>query len=265
VGSSLYAAAKDNRIPDYIIAELTRVFSYDVDFQRQVKPTDTFEVFYGNPLTGSSTKRKVLHYAQLTLSGVTKTYYRYVNADGQVDYLDENGKSASKALLKTPVAGSKLTSGFGMRKHPLLGYTKMHTGVDFGVPYGTPIRSAGAGVVEIAGRHGAYGVTVEIKHNNKFETLYAHMSKLADGIRSGTKVNQGQIIGYVGATGRATGPHLHYEVRVAGRPVNPLNVKATGGKQLAGKDLQKYKLYKKRVLALMQNAPSATQVAQAGQ
>ena len=265
VGSSLYAAAKDNKVPDYIIAELTRVFSYDVDFQRQVKPTDTFEVFYGNPLTGSSTKRKVLHYAQLTLDGVKKTYYRYVNADGQVDYLDENGKSASKALLKTPVAGSKLTSGFGMRKHPLLGYTKMHTGVDFGVPYGTPIRSAGAGVVEIAGRHGAYGVTVEIKHNNKFETLYAHMSKLADGIRTGKKVNQGQIIGYVGATGRATGPHLHYEVRVAGRPMNPLKVKATGGKQLAGKDLQKYKLYKTRVLALMQNAPSATQVAQASQ
>ena len=265
VGSSLYAAAKDNQVPDYIIAELTRVFSYDVDFQRQVKPNDTFEVFYGNPFTGSSTKRKVLHYAQLTLDGVTKTYYRYVNADGQVDYLDENGKSASKALLKTPVAGSKLTSGFGMRKHPLLGYTKMHTGVDFGVPYGTPIRSAGAGVVEIAGRHGAYGVTVEIKHNNKFETLYAHMSKLADGIRSGKKVNQGQIIGYVGATGRATGPHLHYEVRVAGRPMNPLKVKATGGKQLAGKELQKYKFYKQRVLAMMQNAPSATQVAQAGQ
>ncbi len=265
VGSGLYATAKDNGVPDYITAELTRVFSYDVDFQRQIKPNDTFEVFYGNPLTGSSTKRKVLHYAQLTLGGVTKTYYRYVNADGQVDYLDENGKSASKALLKTPVAGSKLTSGFGMRKHPLLGYTKMHTGVDFGVPYGTPIRAAGAGVIEIAGRHGAYGVTVEIKHNNKFETLYAHMSKLADGIRTGKKVNQGQIIGYVGATGRATGPHLHYEVRVAGRPMNPLKVKAAGGKQLAGKELQKYKLYKTRVLALMQNAPSATQVAQASQ
>ena len=265
VGSSLYATAKDNQVPDYIVAELTRVFSYDVDFQRQVKPNDTFEVFYGNPLTGSSTKRKVLHFAQLTLDGVKKTYYRYVNADGQVDYLDENGKSASKALLKTPVSGSKLTSGFGMRKHPLLGYTKMHTGVDFGVPYGSPIRAAGSGSIKLAGRHGAYGVMVEIKHNNKFETLYAHMSKLADGIRAGKKVNQGQIIGYVGATGRATGPHLHYEVRAEGRPMNPLKVKATGGKQLAGKDLQKYKLYKTRVLALMQNAPSATQVAQASQ
>ncbi len=265
VGASLYATAKDNKIPDYIVSELTRVFSYDVDFQRQVKPSDTFEVFYGNPLTGSSTKRKVLHYAQLTLSGVAKTYYRYVNADGEVDYVDENGRSATKALLKTPVSGSKITSGFGMRMHPLLGYTKMHTGIDFGVPYGTPIRSAGAGVVEIAGRHGAYGVTVEIKHNSKFETLYAHMSKLADGIRTGSKVNQGQIIGYVGATGRATGPHLHYEVRVAGQPINPQNVKASGSKQLAGKEMQNFKFYKQRVLALMQTAPSATQVAQAGQ
>jgi murein DD-endopeptidase MepM/ murein hydrolase activator NlpD len=265
VGPSLFATAQDNKVPDYIVSELTRVFSYDVDFQRQVKPSDTFEVFFGNPLTGSSTKRKVLHYAQLTLDGVKRTYYRYVNSDGQVDYVDENGKSASKALLKTPVSGSKITSGFGMRIHPLLGYSKMHTGLDFGVPYGSPIRSAGSGVVEIAGRHGAYGVTVEIKHNKKFETLYAHMSKLASGIHEGSKVNQGQIIGYVGATGRATGPHLHYEVRVAGHPTNPLNVKATGGRQLAGKDLQKFKVYKQKVLALMQTAPSATQVAQANQ
>jgi murein DD-endopeptidase MepM/ murein hydrolase activator NlpD len=265
VGASLYGTAKDNKVPDYIVSELTRVFSYDVDFQRQVKPSDTFEVFYGNPLTGSSTKRKVLHYAQLTLDGVKKTYYRYVNADGQVDYLDESGKSASKALLKTPVSGSKITSGFGMRRHPLLGYTKMHTGIDFGVPYGTPIRSAGSGTIEIAGRHGAYGVAVEIKHNAKFETLYAHMSKLAAGIRAGTKVNQGQIIGYVGSTGRSTGPHLHYEVLVGGRPMNPKNVKATGGKQIAGKEMRNFKLYKQKVLALMQIAPSATQVAQANQ
>jgi len=265
VGPSLFATAQDNKVPDYIISELTRVFSYDVDFQRQVKPSDTFEVFYGNPLTGSSTKRKVLHYAQLTLDGVTKTYYRYVNADGQVDYLDENGKSASKALLRTPVSGSRITSGFGMRMHPLMGYTKMHTGIDFGVPYGSPIRAAGAGIVEVAGRYGAYGVTVEIKHKEKFETLYAHMSKLAVGIVEGAKVNQGQIIGYVGATGRATGPHLHYEVRVASQPINPNNVKATGGRQLAGKQLQKYKLYKQRVFAMMSVAPSATQVAQSNQ
>jgi murein DD-endopeptidase MepM/ murein hydrolase activator NlpD len=131
------------------------------------------------------------------------------------------------------------------------------------VPYGTPIRAAGAGVVELAGRNGAYGVTVEVQHSQKYETLYAHMSKLADGIRRGTRINQGQIIGYVGATGRATGPHLHYEIRVDKRPVNPMNVQVAGGRQLAGKDLQKFQDLKLRVATMMQQAPSATQVAQA--
>jgi hypothetical protein len=262
VGASLYATAKDNKIPDYIISEMVRVFSYDVDFQRQVKPNDSFEVFYGNPLTGSSTKRKVLHYAQLTLDGEKKTYYRYVDADGRVDYLDGNGRSASKALLKTPVSGSKLTSGFGMRRHPLLGYTKMHTGLDFGAPPGTPIRAAASGTVEVAGRHGAYGIAVELKHPNKFETLYAHMSKLAAGVRRGSRVNQGQIIGYVGSTGRSTGPHLHYEVRVNNKPVNPLKVKSSGNRQLAGKELRNFRSYKQRVATLMLQAPSAIQVAQ---
>jgi murein DD-endopeptidase MepM/ murein hydrolase activator NlpD len=262
VGPSLYATAKDYKIPDYIISEMVRVFSYDVDFQRQVKPNDSFEVFYGNPLTGSSTKRKVLHYAQLTLDGEKKTYYRFVDADGRVDYIDGNGRSANKALLKTPVSGSKLTSGFGMRRHPLLGYTKMHTGLDFGAPPGTPIRAAAAGTVEVAGRHGAYGIAVELKHANKFETLYAHMSKLAAGVRRGTRVNQGQIIGYVGSTGRSTGPHLHYEVRVNNKPVNPLKVKSSGNRQLAGKELRNFKAYKQRVATLMQTAPSAVQVAQ---
>ncbi len=263
VGSSLYGTAKDNKIPDYIIAELTRIFAYDVDFQRQVKASDTFDVFYGNPLTGSSAKRKVLHYAQLTLDGKTKTYYRYTTKDGQTDYYDENGRSAQKALLKTPVSGARLTSGFGMRRHPLLGYSKMHAGVDFGVPQGTPIRAAGSGVIEIAGRHGAYGIAVEIKHNDRYETLYAHMSKLAAGIQRGTRVNQGQIIGYVGSTGRSTGPHLHYEVHVDNRPVNPTRIQAAGGKQLSGKELAKFSQLKARVNAMMLKAPSALQVADA--
>jgi murein DD-endopeptidase MepM/ murein hydrolase activator NlpD len=263
VGSSLYGTAKDNKVPGYIISELTRIFAYDVDFQRQVQASDTFDIFYGNPLTGSSSKRKVLHYAQLTLDGKTKTYYRYTTRDGQTDYYDEAGRSAQKSLLKTPVSGARLTSGFGMRRHPLLGYSKMHAGVDFGVPHGTPIRAAGSGIVQIAGRHGAYGITVEIKHNNKYETLYAHMSKLAAGIRRGARVNQGQIIGYVGSTGRSTGPHLHYEVHVNSRPVNPTRIKAAGGKQLAGKDLAKFNQLKARVEAMMQQAPSALQVAEA--
>ncbi len=264
VGSSLYAAAKDNKVPDYIVAEMTRAFAYDVDFQRQVKASDTFEVFYGNPLTGSSSKRKVLHYARLNLAGKDRVLFRYTAADGQTDYYDDSGRSATKSLLKTPISGARLTSGFGMRLHPLLGYSKMHTGVDFGASQGTPIRAAGAGTIELAGRNGAYGITVEIKHPGKYETLYAHMSKLAAGIRRGLKVNQGQIIGYVGTTGRSTGPHLHYEVRLDDRPVNPTRIKAAGGKQLAGKDLAKFKQSKMRILAMMQSAPSATQVAQAG-
>jgi murein DD-endopeptidase MepM/ murein hydrolase activator NlpD len=262
VGSSLYATAKDNRVPDYITAELTRVFAYDVDFQRQVKASDRFEVFYGNPLTGSSKKRKVLHYARLILGGKAKTYYRFTTADGQTDYYDEDGRSATKSLLKTPVSGFRLTSGYGMRRHPLLGYNKMHTGIDFGAPYGTPIRAAGNGKVEVAGRLGAYGIAVKIQHSGKYETLYGHMRKLAAGIRPGAKVRQGQVIGYVGSTGRSTGPHLHYEVRVNDRPVNPTRVKASGSRQLAGKDLKAFKQLQVKVAAMMKTAPSGTQVAQ---
>jgi murein DD-endopeptidase MepM/ murein hydrolase activator NlpD len=265
VGPSLYATAKDNLIPDYIVSEFTRVFSYDVDFQRQVAASDTFELFYGNPLSGSSSKRKVLHFARLTNDGSTKTFFRFTSADGQTDYFDESGRSASRALLRTPISGAKLTSGFGMRLHPLLGYTKMHAGVDFGASTGTPIHAAGAGVIDLAGRHGGYGNVVVIKHNEKFKTMYAHMSRFADGIRDGVHINQGQVIGYVGSTGRSTGPHLHYEVRINDQPVNPTAIRATGGKQLAGKDLMKFRINKDRVLAMMQTAPSAAQVAQANQ
>jgi murein DD-endopeptidase MepM/ murein hydrolase activator NlpD len=265
VGSSLYATAKDNAIPDYIVSEFTRVFSYDVDFQRQISATDSFELFFGAPLTGSSSKRKVLHYAELTYDGRTKTYFRFTNADGQTDYYDENGRSAARALLKTPISGARLTSGFGMRRHPLLGYSKMHTGADFGAPSGTPIRAAGSGTIDLAGRHGAYGNTIVVKHTTKHKTLYAHMSRFAAGVRAGQRVNQGQIIGYVGSTGRSTGPHLHYEVRVNDRPVNPTAIKAAGGKQLSGADLQRFRVNKVKVVSMMQQAPSATQVAQAGQ
>ena len=167
IGSSLYTTAKDNGVPDYIVSEFTRIFAYDVDLQRQLEPSDSYEMFFGKPLTGSSSKRKVLHYATLSYDGKTKTYYRFTTSDGRTDYYDENGRSASRALLKTPISGARLTSGFGMRRHPLLGYSKMHTGVDFGAPSGTPIRSAGAGVVDLAGRHGAYGIAVVLKHGSK--------------------------------------------------------------------------------------------------
>jgi len=263
ISSSLYATAKDQGIPDYIIAEMLRIYAYDVDFQRQVRAGDEFELFYGNPITGTSRNRKVLLYASLDYAGGTKSYYRYTTPDdGHTDYYDENGRSATKALAKTPVSGARLTSGFGMRKHPLLGYSKMHVGVDFGAPPGTPIKASGDGVVALAGRNGAYGTMVKLKHADAYETLYAHMSRLAENISVGSKVNQGQIIGYVGATGRATGPHLHYEVRLNNKPVNPLKVQVAGGRQLQGPILESFFAHKSSIMAMMKHAPSTTRVAQ---
>jgi murein DD-endopeptidase MepM/ murein hydrolase activator NlpD len=263
ISSSLYATAKDQGVPDYIIAEMMRIYAYDIDFQRQVRAGDEFELFYGNPITGTSRNRKVLLYASLDSTAGTKMYYRFTTPDdGQTDYYDEKGRSATKALAKTPVSGARLTSGFGMRKHPLLGYSKMHVGVDFGAPPGTPIKASGNGAVEYAGRNGSYGNVVRIKHPDGYETLYAHMSRLAENIAAGTKVNQGQIIGYVGATGRATGPHLHYEVRLNNKPVNPLKVRVAGGRQLQGEILKAFLEHKNSILAMMKNAPSTTRVAQ---
>lgn len=257
VGASLSTAGSDNNVPDYIMAEFTRVFSYDVDFQRQVGPSDTFEVFYGNPLSGSSSKRKVLHMAKLTIDGMTRIFYRFTTADGQTAFFDENGHSASRTLLRTPVSGAHLTSGFGMRRHPLLGYSKMHTGVDFGAPSGTPIHAAGDGDIDSAGRINGYGNAIIISHSDHLETLYGHMSRFATGIHEGVHVNQGQVIGYVGSTGRSTGPHLHFEVRIDDKPVNPLAVRATGGSQLAGKDLTNFKALREKLVALMETAPSS--------
>jgi murein DD-endopeptidase MepM/ murein hydrolase activator NlpD len=263
IGSSLYATAMDEGIPDYIVAEMMRIYAYDVDFQRQLRTGDEFEVFYGNPITGSSRNRKVLLFASLDYAGGNKTYYRFTTPDdGHTDYYDENGRSATKSLAKTPVSGARLTSGFGMRKHPLLGYSKMHMGVDFGAPPGTPIKASGNATVEFAGRNGAYGNMVKLLHSGGYETLYAHMNRVAENIALGSKVNQGQIIGYVGATGRATGPHLHYEVRLNGKPVNPLRVSVAGGRQLQGDILKAFHEHKRSILAMMKDAPSTTRVAQ---
>ncbi len=263
VGSSLYATAQDNKIPDYIISEFTHVFSYDVDFQRQVSASDSFEVFFGNPLSGSSAKRKVLHMARLTIDGNTRSFFRFTNTDGVTDYFDESGHSASRNLLRTPVSGARLTSGFGMRVHPLLGYSKMHEGVDFGAASGTPIHAAGDGDVDQAGRESGYGNVVILSHSDSLQTMYAHMQRFAAGIHEGSHVNQGQVIGYVGTTGRSTGPHLHFEVRINEKAVNPMTVRGAGGHQLAGRDLSNFRAQRDKVLAMMEKAPSANEVAQA--
>ena len=265
ISSSVYAAARDAGVPDYIIAQVMRIFAYDVDFQRQIHPGDKLEIFYGVPLTGSSRNRKVIQYVSLTFNGgQTKSYYRFTTPDDNTTgYYDATGHNATKFLMRTPANGARITSGFGMREHPILGYSKMHAGVDFGLPYGTPIRAAGSGVIEIAGRAGGYGKLVRIKHARGYETLYAHMSRVATGISVGTRVNQGQVIGYVGSTGRSTGPHLHYEVRINNKPVNPLKVRVAGGRTLTGNLLAAFNKHRQQIIALMDQAPATTKVASA--
>jgi murein DD-endopeptidase MepM/ murein hydrolase activator NlpD len=262
ITSSVYATAKDNGVPSHIINAAMKVLGYEIDLQRQIRAGDTLELFYGNPLTGSSTKRKVLHYAKLHAAGRKHIYYRFTDSKGNTAYFDENGEGATKSLMRTPISGVRITSGFGMRRHPLLGYNKLHTGIDFGAPRGTPIKAAGDGVVVHAGWRGAYGRTVVIKHNDKYSTLYAHMSKTAR-LKKGSRVRQGQVIGYVGSTGRSTGPHLHYEVRRNGRPINPKRVQMATKVRLKGDDLARFKRHKNKIMAMMKDAPASIQIAQA--
>jgi len=239
--SSLYEAAVAAEMPIDVLMDLVRVFSYDVDFQRDIQPGDRFEVLFDgfDDEFGQRVRNGDIHYASMTLSGKTIAFYRFTPSSGVTDYFAQDGRSVRKTLMRTPIDGARLSSGFGNRRHPILGYNRMHKGVDFAAPTGTPIMAAGDGVVEQAAPFGAYGNYVRIRHNNSIKTAYAHMSRFAKGVRAGTRVRQGQIIAYVGTTGRSTGPHLHYEVLVDGRQVNPMSVKLPAGEQLAGKDLKK--------------------------
>ncbi len=262
ITSSLYAAARDKGVPSYIISEMLRAFGYSIDLQRQIKKGDSFEILYGAPRSGSSRRRKVLYYAALTLGGRKHAIYRFTTPKGRTAYFDAKGRSVIRNLMRTPISGARITSGFGYRRHPILGYTKLHTGVDFGAPRGTPIRAAGDGIVIHAGWRGGYGRTVMIRHPNGYVTLYAHQSRIARGIRKGIHVRQGQVIGYVGSSGRATGPHLHYEVRVNDKPVNPLRVRIATRVRLKGKALELFHQYRTQVLALLKKTPVSTRVAQ---
>ena len=265
IRKSLYVAAKEQGVPEPIIIEMMRVHAYDVDFQRQIRPGDSFEVFYGAPDGSQDPKsRNVVMYSALTLSGDTKGYFRFTTPDdGITDYYDDNGKAATKFLTRTPINGARISSGFGWRRHPILGYTKMHTGVDFAAPFGTPIKAAGNGVIEKIGRVGAYGKYIRVRHANGYKTAYAHMSRFAKNLKVGSRVRQNQVIGYVGSTGRSTGAHLHYEVLVNNKAVNPLKLQLPTGRQLDGKMLALFKQEKARIRSLMAGAPMQTQVAQA--
>ena len=234
---SIYETALRNKVPMPVIEDMIRIYSYDVDFQRRVQPGDSFDVFYAGEDEGTNTsaeKTEVL-YAALTVGGETKKYYRFQTPDdGVVDFYDETGKSAKKFLVRKPVNDAIMRSGFGGRRHPILGFVKMHTGVDWATSYGTPIFSAGNGVLEKIGWEGGYGKYIRIKHNNGYETAYGHMSAFAKGMEVGKRVRQGQVIGFVGSTGMSTGAHVHYEILVNGRFVDPMRVKLPRGRALEG-------------------------------
>jgi murein DD-endopeptidase MepM/ murein hydrolase activator NlpD len=242
VRSSLFEAGAVAGVPGTIMVELFRVFAYDVDFQRDVQPGDSFEVMFERFVDphGRIARDGAILFGALTLSGERKRVYRFVDRQGNAEYFTANGESVRKALLRTPIDGARLSSGFGNRKHPILGYTALHRGVDFAAPTGTPIQAAGDGVVEHAGANGAYGNYVRVRHTSEYATAYAHMSRIAN-LKPGMRVRQGQVIGYVGSTGRSTGPHLHYEIIRRGAQVNPLGVKMPVGQRLEAGELTRFR------------------------
>ena len=234
---SLYSAATDEKIPANIIIEFAGIYGFQVDFQRDIRKKDKFQIMYEIFL---NEKKEIIEtgeilFANLKLSGQDNSLY-YFDKEGSEGHYDKNGKSVKKALMKTPINGARLSSPFGMRKHPIDGFNKMHRGTDFAAPMGTPIMASGDGIVKKAGWCGGGGNCVKIKHNSTYETVYAHMSKFARGIKSGVRVKQGQTIGFVGSTGKSTGPHLHYEVIVNGKKVNSQKLKLPSGKILKDKE-----------------------------
>ena len=234
---SLYKSASDKKIPPNIIIEFARIYGFQVDFQRDIRKQDGFQIMYEVFVNDN---KKVIEtgnilFANLKLSGENNSLY-YFDKEGSKGHYDKNGKSIKKALMKTPINGARLSSPFGMRKHPIDGFNKMHRGTDFAAPMGTPIMASGDGVIKKAGWCGGGGNCIVIRHNSTYQTIYAHMSKFAKGIRSGVRVKQGQTIGYVGSTGKSTGPHLHYEVVFNGKKINSQKLKLPSGKILKGNE-----------------------------
>jgi murein DD-endopeptidase MepM/ murein hydrolase activator NlpD len=262
---SVYETALRNKVPASVIEDMVRIYSYDVDFQRKVQPGDSFDVFFVGEDEGATiTEKTEVLFASLTVGGETKKYYRFQTPDDSVvDYYDETGKSAKKFLVRKPVNNAIMRSGFGGRRHPILGYVKMHTGVDWATPYGTPIFASGNGVVEKVGWEGGYGKYVRLKHNNGYETAYGHMSAYAKGMEPGKRVRQGQVIGFVGSTGMSTGAHVHYEILVNGRFVDPMRIKLPRGRSLEGPLMAGFEKERDRLDAMMSNRGASARVSEA--
>ncbi len=260
ITNSLFETGNDAGIPEGILSEMVKAYSYDVDFQRDIQRGDQMEVLYEKMVTdeGDEAGFGNILYAMLKTKGKPIKIYHYKGADGVTRFYDANGESIVKALLKTPVNGARISSGFGMRRHPILGYSKMHQGIDFAASTGTPIYAAGDGVVAYKGWRGGYGNYIQVKHNGEYATAYGHISRFPRGMYSGKRVKQGEVIAFVGSTGRATGPHLHYEILRNGAQVNPQNQKFKTGDALKGPQLAQFKSHINKINNQIASMPKAT-------
>ncbi len=242
IEESLYGDGLKNNLPQNILIKLIKLFSFDLDFQRDIKKNTLVSISYEFNQIKENNKLefKDIVYALIDINGKKLEYFKFMTDDGFIDYFNKDGKNVKKSILKTPLDGARLSSNFGMRKHPISGYNKMHKGVDFAAPTGTPIYAGGNGVIEFIGNNGGYGKYIRIRHNNQYKTAYAHMSKFKEGLSKGKRVSQGDIIGYVGNTGRSTGPHLHYEIIFQNKQINPLKLKLPSGKILKDEELSRF-------------------------
>ena len=244
IQSNLYVSALKEGVPENTLLEMISLLGFSVDFQREIRKGDDFEIIFTKKidlLKNIIIKTNPITYVSLNLSGNKLNFFNYEDKYGLPQYYDENGKSSKRTIMKTPINGARLSSGYGNRKHPILGYTKMHRGLDFAAPSGTPVFAAGDGVVEKAGWNGSYGRYIRIRHTGTYKTAYAHLSGFNKNVRIGKRVLQGKIIGYVGSSGRSTGPHLHYEVLRNNKQINPVKIKLPAGKNVSKKDIHNYR------------------------
>ena len=251
IKNNLYISALKSGMPENTLLEMISLLGFSVDFQREIRSGDSFEVLFTKEIDTLSdlvTQTKPIKYVSMNLSGNKLNFFKYEDKFGSPQYYDENGKSSKRTLMKTPINGARLSSRYGKRKHPILGYTKMHRGLDFAAPSGTPIFAAGDGIIEKAGWNGSYGKYIRIRHTGTYKTAYAHLSGFHKRIKIGKRVLQGKIIGYVGTTGRSTGPHLHYEVIKNNIQVNPIRIKLPAGKNISKANFDNYRNHVKKIL-----------------
>lgn len=249
--NSLYADGINNKLPKDILIKLIKLFSFDLDFQRDIRSGTIVSVSYdyNHIIENNNYQYKDINYAMISINGKEIEYFKFLTDEGYVDYFNREGKNVKKSILKTPLDGARISSNYGMRKHPISGFNKMHKGVDFAAPKGTPVYAGGNGVIEYVGNNGGYGKYIRIRHNNEYKTAYAHLSGYKKGISKGIRVNQGEVIGYVGSTGKSTGPHLHYEIIFQNKQINPLKLNLPSGKILEGNELKKFITEYKKIYA----------------